>query len=517
MAAVEPSPSLEILVREQEGFSIWTGPPFEKGEPATKLLNVACKSAVFSEDGSRLMVIKPEGVISVFDCKTYKEIKSIHIPELLGASLSPRGTYVQTFQKASVPQEKNVNLWKVDTAVSVYTLSLKHMSKSTWPAVSFSSDETIACRLATNEVQYFDPSDFSKGFVSRLRVPGVAAVQLSRLPCSHIATYVPESKGVPASIQIYACGKDASNQPLARRSFFRCSTVQFYWNHGSTGVLAVAQSEVDKTNQSYYGESKLNYLTTDGTHEGLVPLRKDGPIHDVQWSNSGLEFAVVYGFMPAKATVFDKKCKPIFELGEGPYNTVKWNPKGRFLCLAGFGNLPGDMTFWDCKEKKLLGTTKAEWSVTYEWSPNGCYFMTASTAPRRQVDNGMKIFHHNGSLLFQKTFDKLFQAEWKPESADRFGDIAELGESVASLKIEDAKSQGQGSKSSKAAPKATSVNVPQKPAAYRPPHAKQAAVAKVELFGGMPSQELSKNALKNKKKREKQREKKASEGSSADS
>ena len=84
----------------------------------------------------------------------------------------------------------------------------------------------------------------------------------------------------------------------------------------------MAQSDVDKTNQSYYGESKLNYLTTDGSHEGLVPLRmcpfiisqifviafklvliietfagKEGPIHDVQWSTSGLEFAVVYGCM----------------------------------------------------------------------------------------------------------------------------------------------------------------------------------------------------------------------------
>lgn len=35
----------------------------------------------------------------------------------------------------------------------------------------------------------------------------------------------------------------------------------------------MVQSDVDKTNQSYYGESKLCYLTTDGMHEGLVPLR----------------------------------------------------------------------------------------------------------------------------------------------------------------------------------------------------------------------------------------------------
>lgn len=50
--------------------------------------------------------------------------------------------------------------------------------------------------------------------------------------------------------------------------------MQLHWNYGSTGLLVVVQSDVDKTNQSYYGESKLNYLTTDGTHEGLVPLRK---------------------------------------------------------------------------------------------------------------------------------------------------------------------------------------------------------------------------------------------------
>ncbi|GAV72950.1 eIF2A domain-containing protein, partial [Cephalotus follicularis] len=165
-------------------------------------------------------------------------------------------------------------------------------------------------------------------------------------------------------------------------------TVQLSWNRGSTGLLVVAQSDVDKTNQSYYGESKLNYLTTDGAHEGLVPLSKEGPVHDVQWSYSGNEFVVVYGFMPASATVFDKKCKPVLELGTGPYNTIRWNPKGKFLCLAGFGNLPGDMAFWDYADKKQLGTTKAEWSVTCEWSADGCYFMTATTAPRLQVDNG---------------------------------------------------------------------------------------------------------------------------------
>ena len=44
--------------------------------------------------------------------------------------------------------------------------------------------------------------------------------------------------------------------------------------------------------------------------------------------------------------------------------------------------------FWDYIDKRQIGMTKAEWSVTSEWSPNGYYFMTATTAPRLQVDTG---------------------------------------------------------------------------------------------------------------------------------
>ncbi|KAK8498838.1 hypothetical protein V6N12_053059 [Hibiscus sabdariffa] len=528
-ADLETSPVLEILVREPDGYSIWNGPPFNNNDqPGIKLEKVPCTSAKFSEDGSRLMVMKADCAISICDSSTLKEIRSFQTPHIASA-LSPCGTYLQTFHKSTTAQEKNVILWSVETGDPVYQQFQKNMTKATWPSIRFSSDEAVACRLATNEIQFFDPADFSKGTLHWLRIPGVAAVELSRAPRSHVAAFVPESKGSPASVQIYPCEKELQSQPLARRSFFRCSTVQLNWNRGSTGLLVVAQSDVDKTNQSYYGESKLIYLTTDGTFEGLVPLRKEGPIHDVQWSFSGKNFAVVYGFMPANATIFDKKCKRLLELGSGPYNTVRWNPKGKLLCLAGFGNLPGDMVFllypnvvllliylaelslafWDVVDKKQLGTTRAECSVTSEWSADGRYFMTATTAPRLQVDNCIKIFNYNGSLFFTKMFDKLLQADWKPESPEKFGEIAELVKSVDSIKVEETKSQGQGSTSKKPAP----ANPPaKKPAAYRPPHAKNAAAVQAELFGGSTTGEMSKNALKNKKKREKQKEKKAVSG-----
>ncbi|XP_058089217.1 eukaryotic translation initiation factor 2A-like isoform X2 [Magnolia sinica] len=85
--------------------------------------------------------------------------------------------------------------------------------------------------------------------------------------------FVSVKMGIPASVQIFSHDKDAQAQPVAWRSFFRCSTVQLHWNYGATGLPTAAQSNVDKTNHSYCGESKLNYLTIDGSHEGLVPLR----------------------------------------------------------------------------------------------------------------------------------------------------------------------------------------------------------------------------------------------------
>ncbi|GAY44732.1 hypothetical protein CUMW_084110 [Citrus unshiu] len=423
MASEDASPSLDILVREPEGFFVWNGPPFSNGQPTVKLERVPCTNVRFSGDGSRLMVMKSDSVISIYDCDNFKEIRSFQVPDVAAADLSPCGTYLQTFQKSSTPQEKNVILWETDTAI---------------------------------------PEEYDKNHM-----------------------------GSPASVQIYACGKDLQSQPLARRSFFRCSTVQLNWNLGSTGLLAVAQSDVDKTNQSYYGESKLNYLTTDGTHEGLVPLRKEGPVHDVQWSYSGSEFAVlclqVQQFLTRSAGRYSSLVVALTILSGG---TQKEN------------------AFWDYVDGKQLGTTRAECSVTSEWSPDGRYFMTATTAPRLQIDNGIKIFHHNGSLFFKKMFDKLFQAEWKPVSPDKFGDISELIKSVGSLKVAETKSQGSGSASRKAAPSNPTAT---KPAAYRPPHAKQAAAIQAELLGESPTPEMSKNALRNKKKREKQKEKKAAE------
>lgn len=132
MAVSETLPALEILIRGPEGYAIWDGPPFPNGQPSIRLATVPCTSAKFSEDGSKLMVMKSDSVISVHDCKTLKEIRIFEIPNVLAAVISPCGAYLQTFQKCTSPQDKNVVLWKVESGESVYQLYQKNMTKATW-------------------------------------------------------------------------------------------------------------------------------------------------------------------------------------------------------------------------------------------------------------------------------------------------------------------------------------------------------------------------------------------------
>ena len=52
------------------------------------------------------------------------------------------------------------------------------------------------------------------------------------------------------------------------------NAVRLCWNAMGTALLAITASDVDVTNQSYYGEQKIHYLAADGTNDCLVPSLK---------------------------------------------------------------------------------------------------------------------------------------------------------------------------------------------------------------------------------------------------
>lgn len=113
---------------------MWSGPPYPPGttSPPQRLPKTACSATSFSTDGARLLATVASASATVYDCRTLAVVKCFELPGLLAAALSPTGAYLQTFQKSSSPQEKNVTVWHVDTAAALYQHYQKSMSKATW-------------------------------------------------------------------------------------------------------------------------------------------------------------------------------------------------------------------------------------------------------------------------------------------------------------------------------------------------------------------------------------------------
>ena len=73
----------------------------------------------------------------------------------------------------------------------------------------------------------------------------------------------------------------------------------------------------------------------------------DGMIHDIVWVPSGEQFIVVSGAQPSVSTLYDKNSNPLFEFGKRYRNTVRICPFSQTCLIGGFGNLAGEVDFWN--------------------------------------------------------------------------------------------------------------------------------------------------------------------------
>ena len=150
----------------------------------------------------------------------------------------------------------------------------------------------------------------------------------------------------------------------------------------------------------------------------LISSDKEGQIYDVTWSPSSKEFGVVYGFVPAKTTLFNARAVATHSFALGPRNTILFSPHGRFVLVAGFGNLAGQMDIYDLeRHHQKICTIEASNASVCEWSPDGMYILTATTSPRLRVDNGVRIWHVSGGLMYNQDLQELYHVTWRPQSS----------------------------------------------------------------------------------------------------
>ena len=125
--------------------------------------------------------------------------------------------------------------------------------------------------------------------------------------------------------------------------------------------------------------------------------------------------------MPAKTVIFNSKAQVVHTFALGPRNMVLFSPHGRFLLVAGFGNLAGQMDIYDCeKDFAKICTIEASNASVCQWSPDGTHILTATTSPRLRVDNGIRIWHAGGPLMYNEDMNELYHVIWRPQDASKY-------------------------------------------------------------------------------------------------
>ena len=227
-----------------------------------------------------------------------------------------------------------------------------------------------------------------------------------------MAAFVPEQKGGPATARKgrqFPFPDDSDGQTCAK-SFYRAQDCKLAWSPHGHGVLVQTHTDVDATGGELLRRHGFVSDAVDAEEEGRAMLlnvlvhhyppskraSRPGRCGGLQgrWEPTDKEGKDVRQLLPVP--YHRRLALRLLQLGGGAdlhthttfgnahRNVICWAPHGRFLALCGFGNLAGDVDFWDRKQKKKIGSVNMPCAVEYGWSPDSldCLSRRAHTPPR---------------------------------------------------------------------------------------------------------------------------------------
>jgi len=459
----------------------------------------------WSADGKQLVYCNNRETVVVKAGGNWEVITRLNVPRAQFFKWSPIGDQLVTFHQYFETKDNpnpgpNVIFWSIPSGEKMGSFMHKG-SVSGWEPHWTADSNFILRKIGQQLIAYSRAEPTKVAHQQKVEGMTAAAVAPGRPPYK-VAVFGPPKKGT-AFVRILKLPE--LKEKLANKSFYKADSCTFKWS--STGRHLLALASTDMSQESYYGENNLYLLNSNNGESQTVDLSKKGPIYDVKWSPAGDLFCAVYGFMPAKATLYNQKGAVVFDYGTGPRNCCFFNQHGSLLMIAGFGNLRGDVECWrvgDNKNEKNEKISEAQRGDTtyFEWAPDGVHYLCATTAPRLRVSNGWKVCHYHGAVTQEYAYPmenkgEMWEMAWRPDQKTQTPEITKP--SIIAQKIQQsAKSKG-----------------------YVPPHARgrtdynakirtdeeapsdpNAKLKSVINNHGQPPKEMSAAALKNKKKRE---------------
>lgn len=399
--------------------------------------------------------------------------------------VSPKGSFLVTWERYHAETcPFNLKVWEAKTGQLLAAFLQKNLQRASWPYLYWMPEEDYAFLLSgTGEVRVYPATAFrcpppegdaaaagggggtaaaGVRYTSKLVIPGMTIMNFPRQrhPSTTVVggsssfsftSFAPGSKSMPAKVSMHVYNPSATTgtvpanpyPSILSKSLFQADEMKCQWSPQGDAALITLQTAIDASGQSYYGSSQL-FLMTHGHPQVITVPLTSAPVLDVAWMSDPTKppcFVTIAGKMPTMATLHHGVTgQPLFQFGQAHRNTISWAPHGRFLCLAGFGNLAGGFTFWDRNKAKPIphipanvqGLLRAKHVPTsYGWSPSSRVFMTATCTPRMNVGNGITLYNYAGQEFDRSSVpwintqyepDQLWQVEFVPVPPGTYSD-----------------------------------------------------------------------------------------------
>lgn len=404
---------------DQEGYQL---------EIFTDVELIKPTDAKFSPGDGKYLAVLTSGGITILNMDNGEVSGELKLEDISVIDFSPNGTYIIACSKYTEGQS---NLLIINMQGDVVAKHVwKSGSKEGCQNMSWTNDEFYMARRdakSSKSLHVYEVNESLQNEFGVINQDKITSFAFSPHGGDEAKPYflLVGSSGERSSLtrfyQMKTCDKEKFKN-LSKGG----QEMNYMFAPNGHAVIIWTQHIVDQTGQSYYGNHDLRYVQLGGGNKRSKVAVFDNQVHDVSWSPDSEDFIVISGIQPAVCTLYTKNCIPTFEFGKIHANTIRYNPFSNLLLLGGFGNLVGDIQFWNKDTLKLIGKNKAHCTVGCEWSPDGSQVMTAVLYPRVRVDNEVKQFSYNGKRLDHRvigTENELYASLWRPQPIISFSKI----------------------------------------------------------------------------------------------
>jgi len=422
--------SLVYVARSMEGLQV------------KELLSDATISLLRSYPGVLSMTTTTDSSIIAFSDKrgitlletekfsTLKEIPCEYIVELL---FSPKSKYICAYKRSSPNKISAMTIYDTSNGNKVNEVQWRRSSTIAEYTKFSTDDKYMLVSPLKNDVTVYSCTDPFKSLVN-YKCSLVLSIEMVPYEYVHPETPGPYFSVVePITDSENCCAKfiplnAPSEAKLVMKKFEiqKVDTATTLLSPNNCAILYWLESQEDPSGKYYYGIHCIYYMQLIGGKKRCKVFMEGGTIHDARWSPDGNSFIMLSGSQPAKVVVFNHECNQMYEMEAGYKNYARFSDGGRFLMLGGFGNLAGDVEFWDFKRKAMIGNCKAFCTVTTEWACDSQLIMAAILNPRMRVDNSITFFDFTGKKLVVDSYTttELYEVKWIKSSPLKLeGDI----------------------------------------------------------------------------------------------